>query len=102
MRRADEHLISMDLQMPRMNGLEAIQMIRQPEDLHGRTRAARIIAITSCKDTGSIDEAFRQLADAYIVKPIHRASWTCRVPVPRARGEPVIPATGSARNRLLD
>jgi len=68
-------LISMDLQMPLMSGLEAIQMIRRQEELSGRPHAARIVVITSSQENGDVNEAFRQLADAYIVKPINREGF---------------------------
>jgi two-component system chemotaxis response regulator CheY len=63
-------LICMDLLMPDVSGLEAIQLIRLQEERHECTRRSGIIVITSSEDTGSINAAFRQLADAYIVKPV--------------------------------
>jgi len=63
-------LICMDLLMPAMNGLEAIQLIRLQEDYRGCPRAARIAVITSSEDAVNIDAAFRHLADAYLIKPI--------------------------------
>lgn len=63
-------LICMDLLMPDVSGLEAIQLIRLQEERCGCPRGSRIIVITSSEDAGTIDAAFRQLADAYIVKPV--------------------------------
>ena len=63
-------LICMDLLMPTMNGLEALQSIRQEEESRGRPRASKVIVITGNEDSGSIDAAFGRLCDAYIVKPI--------------------------------
>jgi two-component system, chemotaxis family, chemotaxis protein CheY len=64
------NLICMDLQMPSLNGLEAIQLIRLHEERRGVPHTARIVVITGSEDVSTIDAAFRQLADAYIVKPV--------------------------------
>ena len=63
-------LICIDLLMPVMSGLEAIQLIRLQEEGRQCSRSASIVVITSSEDTGSIDAAFRQLVNAYIVKPV--------------------------------
>jgi len=65
-------LICMDLLMPCMNGLEALKLIRQEEANRGRTRprASKVIIATASDDTNSISAAFRELCDAYVVKPI--------------------------------
>jgi two-component system chemotaxis response regulator CheY len=65
-------LVCMDLQMPVMGGLEALTLIRREEELHGRFRpqATKVVVTTSAGDTDTISQAFRQLCDAYVVKPI--------------------------------
>ncbi len=65
-------LVCMDLAMPTMNGLEALKLIRQEEERRGRTRpdAVRVIIVTATDDTETISMAFRELCDAYVVKPI--------------------------------
>ena len=63
-------LICMDLVMPTMSGLDALSLIRQEEKCQGRPRASKVIVTTSREDDESIDGAFGQLCDAYIVKPI--------------------------------
>ncbi|SPF46875.1 Response regulator receiver domain protein (CheY-like) [Candidatus Sulfopaludibacter sp. SbA4] len=65
-------LICMDLMMPAMGGLEALKLIRQEEARHGRSRpqATKVIIATASDDVDTIDKAFRELCDAYIVKPV--------------------------------
>lgn len=65
-------LVCMDLMMPAMGGLEALKLIRQEEARHGRFRpqATKVIITTASDDVNTIDKAFRELCDAYVVKPI--------------------------------
>ncbi len=68
-------LICMDLIMPTMGGLEALKLIREEEERHGRVRpqASRVIITTASDDNDSITQAFQKLCDAYVVKPIDTA-----------------------------
>jgi PAS domain S-box-containing protein len=59
-------LILMDIQMPGVDGLEAIQCIRQ----ENRTRYIPIIAITALAMEGDRDRCIAAGADEYISKPI--------------------------------
>jgi two-component system chemotaxis response regulator CheY len=65
-------MVCMDVLMPVMGGIEALKLIRREEELRGRLRpvAAKVIITTAADDQNTISQAFRELCDAYIVKPI--------------------------------
>ena len=65
-------LVCLDLFMPNMGGLEALKLIRQEEEKHGlrRPHGAKVVITTAAGDRESISTAFRELCDAYLVKPI--------------------------------
>lgn len=65
-------LICMDLLMPVMGGIEALRIIRHEEGLRGRLRpdSTKVVITTASDDNDTISEAFRELCDAYVVKPI--------------------------------
>ena len=65
-------LVCMDLLMPVMGGIEALRNIRREEGLRGRLRpdSTKVIITTASDDNDTISEAFRELCDAYVVKPI--------------------------------
>lgn len=60
------HLILMDIQMPEMDGLEAIEMIRR-DPVIGRTP---IIALTALAMTGDRERCLRAGANEYVSKPV--------------------------------
>jgi two-component system, chemotaxis family, chemotaxis protein CheY len=65
-------LVCMDIMMPKMNGLEALALIRQEEHRRGRVQphASIVIMTTAVGDPETIGAAF-SLCEAYLVKPIH-------------------------------
>jgi two-component system chemotaxis response regulator CheY len=65
-------LVCMDVFMPNMGGIEALKLIRQAEELYGRFRplATKVVITTASDDTDIINQAFHELCDAYVVKPI--------------------------------
>ena len=63
--REQPDLILMDIQLPRISGLEATRRIRAREDL----RRIPIVAVTSFALSGDDQKAFAAGCDAYIAKP---------------------------------
>jgi two-component system chemotaxis response regulator CheY len=82
-------LVCMDVLMPVMGGIEALQLIRKEEELHGRyrPRATKVIITTASDDTDTISQAFRELCDAYVIKPVDVDEFTnvvgCLFPIER-------------------
>jgi two-component system chemotaxis response regulator CheY len=65
-------LICLDIMMPQMNGLEALQAIRQAESERGITGldGIKVIMTTALSDSENVMSAFRSGCEAYIVKPV--------------------------------
>jgi CheY-like chemotaxis protein len=67
--RADKpELILMDIQMPQMNGLEAIRRIR--EDVDTAVSQIPIIAVTALAMPGDKEACLDAGADGYLSKPV--------------------------------
>lgn len=68
-------LICMDIMMPEMDGGEAVRLIRTIEEARGTLPAAgaRIIMTTAVNNLKEVALCFRNLCDAYLVKPIDLA-----------------------------
>lgn len=64
-------LICMDVNMPEMDGREAVRRIRAQEDEHGvrSTQGARIVMTTAVNDMRSVFQTFGDLCDGYLCKP---------------------------------
>lgn len=67
-------LVCLDIVMPEMDGHQALREIRRIEDEHGSAaaRRARIIMTTGLSDKDNVSAAFRELCDAYLMKPISK------------------------------
>lgn len=65
------HLICMDIMMPVMNGQDALRQIRAIEDQKTAPNfGVKVIMTTALKDLKSVREAYHNLCDAYMVKPL--------------------------------
>ena len=69
-------LICMDIRMPKMSGVEAVNRIRKLETKDGvlSTNGVKILMVTSVDDPKEVVGSFHALCDAYLVKPVNKAS----------------------------
>jgi len=65
-------LICMDIMMPEMDGREAVRQIRAIEEARGilSTYGSKIVMTTAVDDVREVIRCFRELCDAYLMKPI--------------------------------
>ena len=66
---SDYDVILMDIQMPRMNGLDAIRAIRKQD---GRRARVPIVAVTAFAQESDREEAMSAGADGYLTKPLRK------------------------------
>src|SRR5581483_1707246 len=60
------HLMLLDLKMPRKNGFEVIQWVRQQPGL----RRVPLVVLTSSKEDPDVNRAYELGANTYLVKPV--------------------------------
>jgi CheY-like chemotaxis protein len=63
-------LILLDVQMPVMDGLQALQQIRKDEELGLRTTRMPVIMVTANDFPGDRERFLERGADGYIAKPV--------------------------------
>ncbi len=61
-------VILMDIQMPKLDGLETTRVIRQQRN----DMSTKIIAITGCNQKGDREKCIQAGMDDYICKPVKR------------------------------
>jgi two-component system chemotaxis response regulator CheY len=74
-KRRPYDLICLDIMMPEMDGqtvLREIRAIEQGAGIHPG-RGVKILMTTALKDGKNVMQAFRDLCDGYVVKPIEKA-----------------------------
>ncbi len=74
-------LVCLDVNMPKMNGYEALETMRKMETDNGisHSSVSKIIMITSDSDQYSVSMAFKKGASRYIVKPITKEGLISRL-----------------------
>ncbi len=67
-------LICLDIMMPEMDGKEALRLIRLQEEQQGilSSNGVKIVMTTALGDMRNVADAYRNLCDAYITKPIDK------------------------------
>jgi two-component system chemotaxis response regulator CheY len=68
-------LLCIDIMLPEMDGREVVRQVRAIEDAHGilSTRGVKVIMTTAVEDVKEVFRCFRELCDAYLIKPIDLA-----------------------------
>lgn len=65
-------LVLLDIQMPKVNGLEVLEQIKGDE----RTKLTPVVMLTSSKEDPDIQKCYQLGANSYIVKPVNFERFT--------------------------
>lgn len=65
-------LVLLDIQMPKINGIEVLEKIKGDE----RTKTTPVVMLTSSKEDPDIQKCYRLGANSYIVKPVNFENFT--------------------------
>lgn len=72
-------LVCLDIMMPKMDGQEALKKMRKYESekgIYAFNERAKIIMVTALNDYTNIKEAFWEICDDYLIKPIEEKDIT--------------------------
>lgn len=72
LRTTTPRLLLLDIKLPRLDGLQVLKVLKADE----RTRAIPVVVLTSSREPGDIEQAYRLGANSYIVKPGDYRSFT--------------------------
>ena len=70
--RQDIRLILLDLQLPKVSGLEVLERLHADPGIHG----VPIVVLSSSSRPADVQEAYRLGARSFVVKPIDFAEYT--------------------------
>jgi two-component system cell cycle response regulator DivK len=86
-REEQPSLILMDIQLPRMDGLEAVSLLKADK----ATRAIPVIALTALAMKGDEERIRVAGCDGYIAKPMRYQEFLATVAAHLARSSPSVP-----------
>ncbi len=68
-------LVCMDIKMPQMDGLQALEQIRQAEAAMGIQlgHGTKVLMITGLDDSENFEKAFKENCESYLLKPFNRS-----------------------------
>lgn len=71
-------LITMDILMPDIDGIEALKKIREWEESHNIRlgQGVKVVMLTASKTSDSVFSSFNQGCEAYVVKPFDKEALT--------------------------
>lgn len=69
---APYHLVCLDVLMPKLDGHQVLERVRQLERERGvaASQVAKVIMVTALSDPKTVMAAFRENVDAFLVKPL--------------------------------
>jgi CheY-like chemotaxis protein len=73
--RPRPHLILLDLRLPKIDGLQVLQAIKESSDL----MAIPTVILTTSSARRDIDQAYQNRANSYLVKPMNFESLVCLI-----------------------
>ena len=73
------HLITLDMNMPTMDGTAALECIRGLETVHRSRPKAKVLMVTGVNELEMIKGTIRVGAEGYLLKPIERVLLEAKV-----------------------